>query len=254
MDTQPAFSPGRKPNLIFAICMILAGIVLFLANLGLLPIRDIWSYWPMVFVAVGLGKVAGARRHGGILIGAVFILLGVLFTLINTGVFRLQIHDGSWPLSLVFLALGVAGLAKVLDGGQILPQRFAMRSPQDLAGRSISQDTSSVVQNFAFMASVVRRVESVSLQGGGLTSFFGSIDLDLRKSILPPGSGPISMDANAILGSIKLRIPEAWRVTWNGVQVMGSFEDKTIPQLAVTGAPQLVLSGYVFMGSIEVES
>jgi len=240
--------------------MIGAGILLFLSNLGYLPIRNVWDYWPPIFVAIGLGRLTGTKRPGGLIVGVLFVVTGVVFTLVNTGIFRLRVHDDSWPLSLVFLALGIGGLAQALDGGKGEGRRRHQGFSEALgltggdASPSTDPDTSPVVHNFALMASVNQRVESSNLRGGSLTSLLGSIEVDLRRSHFAEGSDSIVVDANAVLGSVKLRVPETWRVIWNGAQVMGNFQDKTVPPLAGSAAPQLILTGYIFMGTIEVES
>jgi hypothetical protein len=266
----------RKPNFVFSVFLIVAGIALFLANLNLLPINvhEIWDLWPLIFVAMGLGKIGRTPSPAAFLIGGILVTFGAIFTLVNIGVIRVHIHDGSWPLSLLFIALGVGGLAKVLEGNNPrwrqppspnLATDPSAPSPQppwptreNWAGWSNpsgpNSNASPVLDNVALMASIKRKVDGPDFQGGTLTAFWGSIDLDLRRARMPEGRDSILLDTNVIMGGVKLRIPETWRVSWNGLNIMANFEDRTIPPVAGSAAPELVISGYLLMGSIEVES
>ena len=49
---------------LFAVMLIVAGALLFLDNLGLLPIRDIRAYWPLWMVVWGV-TILDRRRNLG---------------------------------------------------------------------------------------------------------------------------------------------------------------------------------------------
>ena len=205
--------------------MIAAGVVLFLANLDLLPIsvHQVWKLWPLVFVAVGLGKISHGAIPSAFIVGGLFAVFGVIFTLVNLNILRVHFNDDSWPLSMVFIALGIGGLAKVFEAGN--PRWRGPYPPRPLGGdpdvptsppwptkeswsgwsRPTDLDESPILDNVALMASVKRRVESQNYQGGTLTAFWGSIEIDLRRSRPPEGRNSIIIDANAVMGSIKLR-------------------------------------------------
>jgi Domain of unknown function (DUF5668)/Cell wall-active antibiotics response 4TMS YvqF len=265
---------GRKPNLVGSVFLILAGIVLFLANLNLLPIsvHEVWQLWPLIFVAMGVGKISGMRQPGALIVGGMLVVLGVVYTLVNIGAFRIHVHDDSWPLSILFLALGLGGLAKFLNGGSPrwrrpdFPDTHGTNSPppspsswpnhENWAGwsQSADADNAPTLDNYTVMGSINRKIESQNFQGGKLTSILGSIEIDLRRAKMPEGKKTAYLNANAVMGAIKLRVPESWRVLWNGDNVMGAFEDKTIPPNTGTDAPQLVVTGSSVMGTIEIES
>ena len=56
---------GRSPGLpIFALLIIAAGVVLLLQNLGILKWElwiEIWRFWPVVLIAVGVSLIFGRR-------------------------------------------------------------------------------------------------------------------------------------------------------------------------------------------------
>jgi predicted membrane protein len=125
MAMPPQMPPTRKPTAVFAVCLIGAGIVLFLGNLGLLPIHRVWDLWPLIFTFIGLGRLTCSRRTPGkLLVGIAFVIIGIVATLFTTGIFEAHFHDDNWWISLVLIGIGVAGLARVLDGE---PWHFAVQ-------------------------------------------------------------------------------------------------------------------------------
>ncbi len=56
--------PNRSGS-VFALILIVAGALLFLDNLGLLPINNIGAYWPLALVAWGLTIIERRRSVTG---------------------------------------------------------------------------------------------------------------------------------------------------------------------------------------------
>ena len=178
------------------------------------------------------------QQPSALILAGLLAAFGVIFTLVNVGFIHVHFNDDSWPLSLLFLGLGIGGLAKVLDTGNSRWRR-AMRSDpatvdpnaqtttpwptrENWTGWSQSAETnnSPVIDNVAVMAGIKRRVESVNFQGGTLTAIWGSIEIICGGRACRRGQNSVVVDANAVMGSIKLRIPETWRVAWNGLSIM----------------------------------
>jgi predicted membrane protein len=61
------------------------------------------------------------------------------------------------------------------------------------------------------------------------------------------------LEVSAVMGSVKIRVPEQWRVRIQGASIMGNYEDKTIPPTSEVNAATLVITGFSFMSAIEVE-
>jgi predicted membrane protein len=103
------------------------------------------------------------------------------------------------------------------------------------------------------MGSIKRRYDSSDFRGGYALSVLGSIELDLRHSqVFEPGQ-TITLELSAILGSAKVRVPENWRVQIRGASILGTYEDKTVPVNASPDSPSLIITGYSFMSTVEVE-
>jgi predicted membrane protein len=274
MDLPPEGQQARKPTAVFAVCLIAAGIVLFLANLGLFPIHRVWDLWPLIFLFVGFRYLSCRRTAGRILIGLTFVASGIIATFFTAGILNVQLHDDSWWISLLLILVGVSGLAKVLDGepwqwGDIRFRTKLARRQRKMAARQARRqgfsfeatigpdpksDTDPILSDHTLMGHIKRSVRSSNFEGGKITSILGNIEIDLRRAQMAEGRKSVEIELEAILGHIALRVPDTWRVIWNGDNLLGNFEDRTIPPNTGLSAPELVLTGACTMGSIEIES
>lgn len=108
------------------------------------------------------------------------------------------------------------------------------------------------LNDFTLMGSIKRRFDASDFRGGNALCVLGNIELDLRHSDISPGQ-TITLEVSAILGAAKIRVPEHWRVQIHGASILGTYEDKTVPANSTPDSPGLVITGYSFMSSIEVE-
>ncbi len=265
---QPPHHGGSPtPRIFAALLLIAAGILLFLANIGLLPIHDIWHYWPLVLIAVGVGRMLGRHpqeRAWGVLL----VVFGAIFLGSNLGLFHLHTSDGSWIIALILLGVGISTLITVAYPGSG-PIPWARRNAMRAAGMHTRRppvhysraagfpeavaSSENFLQDNAVFSAVKRRIETHQLEGGDLSSVFGNIELDLRLCRM---AGPsTTIQVSAVFGVIKLRIPEAWRVAMNVTGAMGNCEDKTLPLTAPDpSAPLLIVQGSYAFGGVEIES
>jgi hypothetical protein len=251
MNNAPQEAPfAVRPagsRVFFAGFLILAGTLLFLGNLGILPIRNIWSYWPVIVVVLGVSRMLNGPDRAIRLFGALVTFLGALFLLINLDLIHIRSHDGSWPVSILLIALGMAMLIKVLDkrdpGAPVWTGLSASRFGEFAKG----------FNDFTVMGSVKRRVETADYRGGGALSVLGSIELDLRHARMTEPAQTIFLEVSSILGAAKIRVPENWRVHLQGASILGTYEDKRIPPNVAADAPVLVITGFSFMSAVEIE-
>ena len=100
----------RSGRLIFGSVLLVVGALLLAAELGFdVPVR-LWSWWPIVPLALGLSRAvfsADAERRRG---AYWLIVVGVWGTVCVLGLFGLD-WGSSWPLWLIALGLRVS-----LDG------------------------------------------------------------------------------------------------------------------------------------------
>lgn len=236
-------------RLLFAVFLIAAGTLLFLGNIGILPIRNIWDYWPLVFVAIGIGKLFNSRTVGGRALSVLLIVFGALFLLLTLGIFQINAHDDSWPLSLLLIAFGVAALIKVLDSGG------AKRPALGFHSQAVRSSSDNLLKDAAIFAEIRRKIETSDFQGGAANSIFGSVVLNLRRAQISSADKTATIDANAVFGSVKIRVPDNWRIDIQGAAVLGAYADKTIPPTAPDSETRtLIITGYAVFGSVEIEN
>jgi LiaF transmembrane domain len=109
LEFTPATEPARRPaaansRLIFGLVLAGLGLFFLLDRFDLIRVHVPWGWWPLLLVALGVGKVLGAdaRRdpHGG----AWLTFVGVWLILNFQGYLGFT-WENSWP---VFLVMGGA--------------------------------------------------------------------------------------------------------------------------------------------------
>lgn len=233
----------------FAVFLIAAGTLLFLGNVGILPIHDVWAYWPLILVALGIARLFGCRSAAGLITGIFLIVFGALFLLISLGILQVNTHDNSWPIALLMIAFGFLALAKTLE---------QTHGPKPRIG--FPNDTSVLLDNAlnerVVFGGVKRRVETNDFAGGTIYCVFGGVELDLRRAQIPLPGNQAVINIHCIFGAVKIRVPETWRVSIQGVGVFGTYEDKTIPSRPsdALDAPSLIITGNSVFSAVEIEN
>jgi predicted membrane protein len=242
----------RSPfaGLLFGGLIVLIGVLILLDNLGFLPVRDVWQYWPVLLIAMGLSRAIGARNAACAVWGGLLTLIGVILLLDNLNI-AIYIFDHRvrlsfnllWPLLLVGFGLSV--VAKNLD-------RAHRSNTRPTAG---SVDTTTTESEFSVtnvFSGSRRNVESPDFRGGEIVSIFGGVRLDLRRAKMTVDEAVI--DVNAVFGGVEIRVPEYWNVEARGAGVFGGFDDKTIhPRTDVNvKTPQLVVTGAAVFGGVSI--
>jgi predicted membrane protein len=223
---------------------------LFLGNLGILPVRTIWTFSPVVLICVGVARVVRCAGAFGKFFGIFLIVFGTLFLLINLNVLHLRSHDPSWPLSLLLITFGMAMLARRMNADGV-----NMREPGFLNGffKRPAGSYEHALRDWAVFGSLKRRLDTAAFEGGEAACLFGSIEIDLRRARISPAVRSVTVEATAVFGQVKIRVGEGWKVNVTGAGVLGSFEDKTIPPVTPDDAPVLIITGLAVFGSVEIE-
>ena len=105
----------------------------------------------------------------------------------------------------------------------------------------------------AILGSVERRGQWAISGSSGALAVLGSVVIDLRDVVLPPGITVIQV--SAVLGSIELIVPPNLAVESDGSSILGSFEGiQRVPRDPDPEAPVLRVQGRAVLGSIEVHT
>lgn len=236
----------RVSPVAFAVFLIAAGVLLFLNSLGWLPVRHIWDYWPLVFVWMGVGRLFRARDGADRALAMLFICAGTLVLLFTLHIIAIRARDGTWPLALLFIFFGASLLIKALQQ----PARVAVGF--HVPGHaSVSAD---IVDDSTVLGAIKRKFDTQNFQGGSISNFMGSVEIDLRRAQIGTATRSAAIDVKVYFGAVKIRIPETWRLNLNGSSILGVFEDKTVPPSTGPDAPVIVITGYSAFSAVEIEN
>jgi hypothetical protein len=213
------------PRLVIGLAIMLAGFILALDSLGWADAGQLFRFWPLALIAVGITKLVatGVQRSGAFLV----IALGAALLALNLGWL-------SFPR--------VAAIILFLVGARIAWRALAPRSPVPASGPA----TSDVV---AILGGSKRAVAG-DYAGGTAFAFMGGSEVDLRRAGM--AGDQVTLDVFVFWGGIEVKVPEEWEVVSRGLPILGGFVDNTRhPQ-----APQkrLVVTGMAIMGGIELKN
>jgi predicted membrane protein len=135
-----------------------------------------------------------------------------------------------WPLVLVFIGVRV-----------LLNKPGSFSKSQDISNNNFVSDN-------VVMGEMKRRFTSKEFQGGKISAFMGTVELDLRDVKI---ADKATLDVSAFMGTIDITAPTDVRITNNVTAFIGSFEDHTRDNNA-NGTPELIITGSAFMGTVSV--
>jgi predicted membrane protein len=249
MNCQNGFARGS----LFAIMLIGAGALLFLDNLGVLPIADIRAYWPLWLVFWGVWMLSVRRNAHSAIWSVAMIAGGVLLILGNLHI--LHVTAGIlWPLLLI--ALGAMMLVRPVSPAD-WPERFRRRARfRAPVPENIQSFHGDRLDESAVFSALNRHVDAQNFEGGKLDCVFASIELDLTNAGVSSPSHTAILEANAVFGGIEITVPRTWKVVVKSTAVFGGCEDKTVPPRPEPGVPitTLVLTGGAVFGGISVQN
>lgn len=234
---------ARRVNnqVLMGVLVIAAGLLFLLDNLHVIELHEAISFWPLLFIGVGLVKAFDTASPNRLLVGGVFIGLGVLIILRRMDVINVNPRV-LWPVLLI--AAGAVLVARAFRARATPPGGTNMLG---LVEHGESAD--DVVNVMAVMGGFERRVTNQHFRGGEITSIMAGCVLDLRDA---------SIDREAVLnvfafwGGITLKCPPDWTVVMDGTPILGGFEEKTAR--APHQSKRLVVRGYAIMGGVEVRN
>lgn len=231
------FGEGRSFGAVF---LITVGAILLLSHYGFRWNADIWDFWPVILILVGISRLTRYSYRHHPMEGIIWILLG-LFLL--GGNFDLYHVDSRliWPL--ILIAVGV-----------LLLSRRAHTMPASHDGERRSGGNGSL-NIFWFLGSQIHRVDSKQFSGGSVVAFLGSGKIDLRNADFEDEA---VIDVLSFLDKIHIIVPEGWEISIQGISFLGSMKNNTesIASLESKKKPvsykRLVIKGLAFLGDVEV--
>ena len=167
--------------------------------------------WPAILMVIGVSNFLVNPRSW--VVSAGLIVTGVIFLLGTLNVLDVSIGI-LWPVLLLILG------AVILFGGG----RRRSRRPRT---QNATRDAGTSDLNIsAFFAGSEQRISDQSLRSGQVSAIFGSAEVDLRGTTLEGDAA--SIEATALFGSLRLRVPNDWAVDVQTTNMFGSFESKRV--------------------------
>src|SRR5437762_2277597 len=198
--------------------IVAIGVVLLLDNMGIIRAHDLWRFWPLGLVALGLARMTEGRP-AALIWGGFIALIGVL-VLLDTFDIIVMNFNLIWPLAVILF--GVSMLWKAID-------RRKVCDGVEITG-------ASEVSLFAIFSGGRRRIDSKEFRGCDVLAIFGGFNIDLKNAVIPAGQKAV-IDVNAVFGGVEIEIPDNWSVTLKGMGIFGGFEDKTRPPQLTENTP-----------------
>jgi len=240
-------SPQQR--LILGLFIIIIGALSLVDNLGYFNTQQILSFWPVVFIILGVLKVTQARHTSGYVFGTLLLGFGLLLTLQNLGIIVFHWRQW-WPV--LIIGAGISYMFKGFSlknnsaGVDYTNMNTTNQSNNEQNFAANSSDTISIV---AILSGSKTSNASPNFRGGEVSSFMGGAEIDLSKSSI---QNEAVIQVFAVFGSIEIRVPDDWTVVLNGVPILGGIEDHSVPPMNST--KRLVISGVVIMGGIEIKN
>jgi predicted membrane protein len=217
-------------QILFGALIVLVGIILLVDTTGLYDTRPLFDYVPSLFVLLGIYAFvrSGFRNVFGPL---VIIVLAGVWQLVTLDIIEWSEVTSLWPLFLVLFGLSI-----------ILNQ---VRSPASKTG-------SSNVTGFGLFGGSEKRVTTPDFESANLTALFGGAELDLREADL--AERPAHVSCIAMFGGVEVYVPENWNVDMDVLPLFGGATDERSRRERDHEGVDLVVSGFVAFGGVEVSN
>lgn len=221
----------RGGGVVAALWIIIAGVLLLCFNGGMLPAewRRVFFSWQMLFLVGAMGEFAQKHITEGVVllgIGGFFIIrrLEPLYPDLQTSI-------SLWPVLLILLGLLILGNLVFnigLNRGSSCHGRHCKGHRGEGGGFG---DGGTRASGVISITTVFGGTEQVYLdpefRGGKISTVFGGVKLDLRRTGLPEGVTYLTIES--VFGGVEIDAPEEWNIEIHNESVFGSFADKRLP-------------------------
>jgi predicted membrane protein len=239
---------GPHSHVVFGIIVLLLGILFLLENLGIFYVRNLWNYWPVILIGIGIAKLFDAAGVHDKLWEMTLAVAGVIFLANNLGYLPWNLWNFLWPGLLILWGLTLLMRGAGIRGGKGTNKEI------DTPTGSFSTISNNILKEEVVFGGINRKVQAQDFQGGKVAAVFGGVEIDLRGSTTTRDE--IQIEVNAVFGGVELTVPDTWDVTVRGSGVLGGYEDKTRPAPATMDIkrPRLIVRGGAVFGGVTVRN
>ncbi|MBD3223143.1 MAG: hypothetical protein GF313_00325 [Caldithrix sp.] len=219
---------------LIGIFIVIAGVILLLDNFGYDLNIDIWEWWPVILIIIGVSQLSGNPRSAG---GWILVALGAVLLFNNLDLLNFRFRH-IWPVILILIGLA------------LLKHGFFSQKKLPASEDSI---------NLTFvLGGGHHKYTSQTLRGGNVTAILGGGKVDLRQASLHENRA--TLDTFTIWGGIEIVVPKNWHVQLNASPILGgidnntSFVDDRPDEQKNEPVNTLEITGMAIMGGIEIKN
>ena len=229
-------SDWRARGVLPALLVISIGVLLLLRNMDIEIFHDIWRYWPVLLIGVGLARLVDSHHSGSQACGGIMVAVGGLLLANTLGFLHMTWRD-FWPL--VLIGAGILMLFQRLS-----PPRAAHANAEAFEGS---------LNDHALFGGVNRKFTTNDFRGGSVSAMFGGVEIDLRRAAMQQDSATV--DVSTAFGGIEFKVPANWQVIAQVSAIFGGVDNKCVdPDPALPGVKRLFVKGPVIFGGIEFKN
>lgn len=256
---------NQNPNshIWFGVILIVVGLAAF-ARAAFFDLPSWLFTWPMILILIGLfsGIKHNFRNNGWwimMLIGGYFLLDDVMPGFIGRQYF--------WPVAIIIF--GIIMITKprrrwddwnTANTNTDQPKNSTGTTipvtPGNTAGSTHSfTGAENAAEEYLDVAAVFggvkKSVYSKNFKGGKITCVFGGGEINLLQADF---TGTAVLDMTAVFGGCTLIIPSHWQLKINSTPFFGGIDDKRQQPSVISYDKQLVITGGVVFGGVEIKS
>jgi hypothetical protein len=225
---------GLVPGLIVAGI----GVIFLLNNLRIVHAYEIWRFWPVILIAIGVLKLVDSPHPNEKTFGAIMLVAGAIFLARNLGWISWRIWE-LWPLILI-----AAGLTMLLNRTGLIGIDPNIR---------IRSRDGSKPDAIAIFGGFKRQIATDDFRGGHYVAIFGGGEIDVRRSQIQGDAAVV--DVTAIFGGFELKVPANWVVVNEVIGIFGGTSDETLqPTPDMPGVKRLIVRGSTIFGGLGIKN
>ena len=154
---------GPGHGIVGSVAVIALGVLFLLDNLGIVPFREVWRYWPVILIALGVVRLVDSHGTPSVIWGAMLAGIGGLLLLDN-----LQIIVFDWRLfwPAILIAIGILMLIRTTQ----FSEHWA-----SVTGGGPAPPDSAVLNMWAMFSGSEQRVDAQNFRGGHIRACSGGV-------------------------------------------------------------------------------
>jgi hypothetical protein len=217
----------------FALLVIIAGVLLLGFNSGVLA-----GEWKHIFFSLQMLLMVGAMAEyarGRITGASVMLAVGGFFIIRRLAPLYPDIAasgaaDSWWPVLLIIAGVLILGSILFKPRGGWYNRCHHGRG--DCKGKNwngAESRASGVIDTEVVFGGCEQVYLDPVFRGGKISTVFGGVKLDLRRTTLPEGDTYLKIES--VFGGIEIDTPEEWAIEIRSESIFGGFVDKRLPPI-----------------------